>query len=87
MSIRPNVRVVSSTSRRSSSLDEMLAPGGGVDRVCRLNAGFDLARRDHDLGAVLGEALRDRPADAPRRAGDDGDAAAEIKQIGQGFLP
>ena len=67
--------------------DRGFAPGGGVDRVRRLNAGLGLARRDHDLRAMLGEALRDRPADAPRRAGDDGDAAAEIEQIGQGFLP
>jgi hypothetical protein len=43
-------------------------------------AGFGLAAGDHDLGALIGHRLRDRPANAARGAGDDGDFAGEVEQ-------
>ena len=67
--------------------DRRSAPAGAIDRLRRLEAGLGLPRRDHDIGAVLREALRNRPAYAARRAGDDSDASGQIKQTGQGFSP
>ena len=52
-----------------------------VDRVGDFLAGVRLARRDHHLGALIGQRLGDRPADPARRAGDDRDLAGEIEQI------
>ena len=41
--------------------------------------GVGLARGDRHLGAVLGQPLGDRLADALGRAGDDGDLAGEVE--------
>jgi hypothetical protein len=43
-------------------------------------AGVELATRDHDLRAVLGEPLGDRAADAAARSGDQRDLARQIEQ-------
>jgi hypothetical protein len=52
----------------------------GIDDVGHLVAGVLLARRDDDLGAVLGHALGDGAADAARRAGDHGHLATQVEQ-------
>ena len=52
----------------------------------RLLEGLGLARREHDVGPVLGEAEGDGAADAAARAGDDGDLAGE-GEIGDGHGP
>src|SRR3546814_17006032 len=50
-------------------------PGG--DRV----AGVLFAARYHDLRAMLGHRLRDRPADAARRSGYQRDLALHVEQV------
>ena len=43
-------------------------------------AGVLLAARDHDLCALLGHRLGDRPADAARRSGDQRDLTAHVEK-------
>src|SRR3546814_20273733 len=58
-----------------TTLFRSIDPGG--DRV----AGVLFAARYHDLRAMLGHRLRDRPADAARRSGCQRDLALHVEQV------
>src|SRR5687767_10039945 len=45
-------------------------------------AGVLLAAGDYDLRAMVGQRLRDRPADPARRSGDNRDFVGEIELVG-----
>ena len=60
----------------------------GLDRRDDLLARLEVAAGDHDLGAGLGEEFRHRPADAARRAGDDGDfLRKDQREKGSSLIP
>ncbi|MNE52835.1 hypothetical protein D3C80_1475270 [compost metagenome] len=56
----------------------------GNDRVGDALAAVDLATRYDHVGALLGQQLGDGLADAAAGAGDEGDLAVEVEQLGLG---
>ncbi len=59
------------------------AAAGGADRGGDCLAAFQLAAGDDHVGAVAGQPVGDRLADAAAAAGDEGDLAGEIETVGR----
>ena len=59
---------------------------GGIDFSGYLFARTSLTRRNHHLGPMVGHTFRHSPANAARRAGDDGDLTGQIEQV-HGLFP
>jgi hypothetical protein len=59
----------------------------GDDRIGDFMADGDLPGGNHDLGAVLREALDDGAPNTPRGAGDDGHFAVKVEERHAMFLP
>ena len=59
---------------------------GGIDFSGYLFARTSLTRRNHHLGPMVGHTFRHSPANAARRASDDGDLTGQIEQV-HGLFP
>ena len=67
----------------------MAGDGGGLaavgdDRIGHVLATFELAARDDHMGALLGQQLGNGLADTAAGAGNKGDLAVEVEQLGLG---
>ena len=63
-------------------LDAQRAPAHGLDLGHQVVGGARRAQPERDVGAGVGQGERDRPAEAARRAGDQGDLAARARSSG-----
>ena len=88
MSTRPNSSIASATrlvheSGSATSVATVSARRpGGLDERGGVGEPVDAAGAERDVGAGLGQALREGDAEAAGGAGDDGDLAVEAEQVG-----
>ena len=92
MSTRPNCSIAASTSAvarlRVGDVggDGDRAPAGALRPALRLLEPVGAAGAEHDVGAGLGQRLRERHAEARRGAGHDRDSTVEPEPVEDGGL-